>query len=102
MPSSTNPDHRHAALFDTLALANRLRGLSFEPPTYSDRLGDLWVRVQAVKSAPDLGEFEGEIGDLLALLRDRTHAGVTPEEEAELLKAASWLNNALTHARRLL
>jgi hypothetical protein len=71
------------------------------PPSQTSR-SEVPVRVQAVKSAPDLGEFEGEIGDLLALLRDRTHAGVTPEEEAELLKAASWLNNALAHARRLL
>jgi hypothetical protein len=102
MPSLRDPNHRHAALFDPLLLANRLRGRSYEPPTYSDRLGSLWLRVQTVKITPTLEEFEGEIGDLLGLLRNRGHEGVTPEEEADLLKAAYWLNIALARARKLL
>jgi hypothetical protein len=102
MPSSTNPNHRHAALFDELLLANRLRGCSYEPPTYSERLGFLWVRVQSVKTTPRLDEFSEEIGDLLELLRDRAHEGVGAEEEVELLSAADHLNRAMHHARALL
>jgi len=89
-------------VYFALLQAARLRGKTCEPAGYSAALGNLWVRMQAVRTAPSLDEFERETDDLLAMLRDRAALGVTPDEERALLDARDWLVCATVRARRAL